>query len=112
MNAMKKQMVSLGLVVLVMFLVSGALAGDQNGSFWYTLDHLTSAKEGAQAVVWVTLPPVWHGQEIEVSSIIPEPVAVLEDKKTGNRVIEWVYRPSDEKLPMNYFFHFDFKLKK
>ena len=111
MNAMKKQMVTMGLMVLVLFQFTGALAGEQNGSFWYTLDHLTSAQEGAQAVIWVTLPPAWHGQEIEVSSIIPEPVAVLEDKKTGNKVVEWLYRPDNEKLPMNYFFHFDFKLK-
>ncbi len=111
MNSIKKQLPSVGAMVLMLILSTGAYAEKQSGSFWYALDHLTTAQDGAQAVIWVTLPPVWHGQEVEISAIIPEPVAVLEDKKTGNRVIEWVYRPGDEKLPMNQFFHYDFTLK-
>lgn len=111
MKAMKKQMMMVCVVVLVLILSTGTQAAEQEGSFWYALDHLTSAENGAEAIVWVTLPAVWHGQEIEISSITPEPVAVLEDKVTGNKVIEWVYRPGEEKLPMNQFFHYDFKLK-
>ncbi len=111
MDAMKKQMVLLGLVVVMFLLSTAALAGEQSGAFWYALDHMTSAEAGAEAVIWVTLPPVWHGQEVEITSIVPEPVAVLEDKNTGNRVIEWVYHPGEEELPQNQFFHYDFTLK-
>ncbi len=105
--------VTLGIISLIMvsILAAGAVAEELEGSFWYALDHLTSARKDARAVVWVTLPPAWHGQEIEITSIVPEPVAVLEDTKSGNRVIEWAYQPGDDDLPVNQFFHYDFKLK-
>ncbi len=93
---------------MVLFLCTGALADVQEGSFWYALDNLTSAEKDAQAIIWVTLPAQWHGQDVEITSIVPEPVAILEDQVTGNRVIEWVYRPGEDSLPMNRFFHFDF----
>ncbi|MCP4293004.1 MAG: tetratricopeptide repeat protein [bacterium] len=98
-------------LVLILVGVAGAQAGQDEGSFWYAIDHMTSADVNAEAIVWVTLPPDWHGQEIEITNIDPEPVAILEDKATGNRVIEWLYRPGEESLPMNQFFHYDFKLK-
>lgn len=110
MKAAKEITVFLSSLILVLAFSTVAQAEKIEGSFWYTLDHLTSAQDDAQAVIWITLPPVWHGQDIKVSSIVPEPVAVLEDENTGNRVVEWVFRPGEDALPMNQFFHFEFTL--
>lgn len=85
-------------------------AEELTGTYWYALDHLTHVEKGGEALIWVALPPSWHGQEVEVTAIEPEPVAILEDPRTGNRVVEWLYRPQVEGLPMNRFFRYDFKL--
>jgi len=111
MKAISKRTLSVQFMVLILFLSSGAVAEEQSGSFWYAMDNLTSAEKDAQAIVWVTIPQQWHGQEVEITSIVPEPAAILEDKVTGNKVIEWVYRPGKDDLPMNRFFHYDFTWK-
>ncbi len=94
MKAITKHMLAIQLLALVLFLSTLAMAEEQEGSFYYALDNLTSAEEDAQAVIWVVLPQQWHGQEVEVTSIVPEPVAILEDKATGNKVIEPILETS------------------
>jgi len=58
-------------------------AEEQQGTFWYALDHLAHVERGGEALIWVALPPSWHGQEVEITAIDPEPVAILEDPHEG-----------------------------
>ncbi len=41
------------------------------GSFWYIIDSITETSTDAEAVIWVTLPPVWHGQEVGLRAPLP-----------------------------------------
>jgi hypothetical protein len=98
--------------------MGAAVAGmaKQQGTYWYAVDNIRDAAEGARIVVWVTLPPVWQGQSVTVKNIYPKPAAVLEDPVSGNRVIEWVTAPpprSDDPLimPGHEFFHYEFELE-
>ncbi len=95
---------------LLLFSFSSAKADSRTGSYWYALDHLTSAEEDAQVILWLVVPGDWHGQEFTLGNVEPRPVAVLEDKHNGNKVIEWVFRPGKDELPTNRFFHFDFEV--
>ncbi len=99
------------LLVTLLIASNGIQAEEIQGSYWYAVDNLSTAREGSRAVVWVVLPGPWQGQEFEVTAIEPAPVAVLEDKSTGNRVIEWVFETDGDSLPKHKFFHFDFQLK-
>jgi hypothetical protein len=108
----------IGILVLAALGGNGfALAAEPvQGSFWYAIDNITSIEEGAEVLVWVTLPPAWHGQEVDVTSIDPAPVQVTVDEQSGNKVIEWVWRPQPwemlpEMEPGHFFFHFDFTLE-
>lgn len=98
-------------LLLAITAVSPAVAGTVNGSYWYAIDHMISAEEGAEIVLWLAVPAEWHGQDFTLGPISPEPVAVLQDERSGNRVIEWVYRPDEGDLPMNRFFHFEFEVQ-
>ena len=85
------------------------------GSFWYIIDSITETSTDAEAVIWVTLPPVWHGQEVTLGAIEPTPVAILEDTGTGNRIIEWRLQPEARQIdptgsPWQQYFHYDFEL--
>jgi len=104
-------------VILMMTGLTAGLAGadEIEGSFWYALDNIRTVESDAEVLIWVAVPPVWHGQEVQITAIEPEPVAVLEDEATGNRVIEWIYHPEPRNdLPevpgLHHFFHYDFKL--
>ncbi len=95
---------------------AGATEKVTKGSFWYIIDNITEVSDGAEAVIWVTLPPVWHGQEVTIGEIIPEPVAILEDPGTGNRIIEWRVQPEPRLIdptgePWQQFFHYDFEIR-
>ncbi|MDX2475089.1 MAG: transglutaminase domain-containing protein [Candidatus Krumholzibacteria bacterium] len=108
------------LVVLALFLGTAANAEaaetSRQGSFWYIIDNISEVGEDAEAVIWVTLPPTWHGQEITLGDIVPEPVAILDDPASGNRIIEWRVQPeavaSDPLREVSQlFFHYDFEVR-
>lgn len=110
-----------GVLVTAAFLFLGT-AGDSRavdtipGSFWYAVDNISEVDKDARILVWVTLPPDWHGQTVQVSNITPEPVAVLEDPVSGNRIIEWMVEPPEhvvdpESIPTHQFFHYDLELE-
>lgn len=106
------------LVLIVGGLCAGAAQADEhgNGRFWYVIDNITSIEEDARILVWVTLPPEWHGQKVSVSDITPEPVVILEDRDTGNRIIEWLVEPEawDQDPagdPAQLYFHYDIELE-
>ena len=100
---------SVWIAMTLLVIAGGAPAGTVPGSYWYVVDHITDVDEGNRVVVWAALPPAWHGQEVTVGDIVPEPVAILEDPVTGNRVVEWVVRfDHDSPPPLHTFFHFDF----
>ena len=109
----------LGWLAAVLFLSAGgsaAAAAAVDGTFWYVIDHVTAVEEGAEALIWVTLPPVWHGQEVTMGEITPAPVAILDDPATGNRIIEWRLAPAAFRLEpgqegRQFTFHYDFSLK-
>jgi hypothetical protein len=91
-------------------------AEKQQGSFWYAVDNISDVEEDARILVWVTLPPEWHGQSVQASNITPEPVAILEDPVSGNRIIEWMVEPPARQAdpgtsPTYHFFHYDFELE-
>lgn len=95
---------------LVAALACGTAGAEpKQGSYWYAVDHIAGIEEGARVVVWATLPPAWHGQDVEVGEIVPAPVAVLEDPRTGNRVVEWLVELDPEQPRLNTFFHYDFE---
>lgn len=97
---------------LVLLLAAGVAEADtMQGSYWYAVDHVTTADEDARILVWATLPPAWHGQEVKVGAIVPEPVAVLEDPRTGNRVVEWLVEPEPGRPALNAFFHYEFEFE-
>lgn len=85
-----------------------AAAGPVTGSWWYAIDHVTSVDQGAKVVLWATLPPEWHGQTVAIDAIVPEPVAILDDPASGNRVVEWAVEPTPGTAPGQIFFHVDF----
>ena len=107
---MKPLLPSIASLIALSLASATAAAEEEKGSFWYALDHITHAEPEAEALFWIALPATWHGQEVTITAVDPEPVAILEDAASGNRVIEWVYRPGDGVPPMNRFFHFDFTL--
>ncbi len=95
---------------LIVLAAAGAAAAETTqGSYWYAVDHITKVEKDARILVWATLPPAWHGQEVTVGAIVPEPVAVIEDPRTGNRVVEWLVAPDSEQPVLNTFFHYDFE---
>lgn len=110
--------VTRAILVLVFLVLAGgtwASDGPVEGSFWYVVDNVTRIEEGARFLVWVTLPPTWHGQEISVTAIEPDPVSVFEDSVSGNKVVEWLWEPDSwerlpEMQPQHFFFHYDFVL--
>ena len=104
----------LGLLFGVM--ASAGAAEKHQGSFWYAFDNITEISENARIIVWVTLPPEWPGQVVKVDNIVPEPVAILEDPVSGNRIIEWLVEPAartpDPESPaVHQFFHFDIEVE-
>ncbi len=95
---------------------SAGAAEKHQGSFWYAFDNITEISENARIIVWVTLPPEWPGQVVKVDNIVPEPVAILEDPVSGNRIIEWLVEPAartpDPESPaVHQFFHFDIEVE-
>ncbi|MCP4571644.1 MAG: tetratricopeptide repeat protein [bacterium] len=92
---------------MALWLAVGA-AGAEQGSYWYAVDHVTTVDEDARMVVWATLPPDWHGQAITVGNIVPEPVGVFRDPRTGNRVVEWLVEPEAGNPVLSTFFHYEF----
>jgi hypothetical protein len=97
--------------VLAAMLLAVPAAAALPGSYWYAVDHITDVDEDNRILVWAALPPAWHGQEVTIGDIVPEPVAILEDPDTGNRVVEWsVSFDADQPPPLNTFFHFDFEV--
>jgi hypothetical protein len=98
---------------LMVFILAGGLvlaSEPVTGSYWYAVDHITKADKGSEIVVWATLPAAWHGQEVKITEIVPEPVAILEDERSGNRIIEWRKTFEDGQPPLNAFFHYNFEL--
>ncbi len=117
---MKMLLKALVLVSTVLVAAAPASAGGDDallaGSYWYAFDNITGIQPGARVVVWVTVPPAWHGQEVELGAIEPEPAALLDDPATGNTVIEWVVQPETftmlpKEKPRHIFFHYDFRVK-
>ncbi len=113
---------NIGTYLFVAFLLLLSTSGDANAgdatkaSFWYIIDNITEVSDDAEALVWVTLPPVWHGQEITLGEITPKPVAILDDPETGNRIIEWRLQPdARENDPRSevgqQFFHYEFEVR-
>ncbi len=108
------------LVVLVVLVgltsVTGAEVDQHRGSFWYVIDNITEVSADADAVIWVTLPPTWYGQEVTVSDFSPEPIAIIEDASSGNRIVEWRIRPRPQTNtpvdePTQLFFHYNFDVR-
>ncbi len=110
--------VVLGVVAVCVGLGWGLARGAESeltGSYWYAFDNITEVQDGAEILVWATVPPAWHGQQVEIGNIQPEPVGMIEDPATGNTVIEWRLEPEPFVLlptlkPRHYFFHYDFKV--
>jgi hypothetical protein len=108
-------------VVAVLGLLFGVIgsagaAEKHQGSFWYAFDNISEISEDARIIVWVTLPPEWPGQTVKVDNIVPEPVAILDDPVSGNRIIEWLVEPATrtpdpESPPVHQFFHFDLEVE-
>ncbi len=89
----------------------GALAGDRlTGSYWYAVDHITGVQEDGQITLWVVLPPERPEQKIEITAIVPEPVAILEDTRNGNRVVEWSTVPTPGLKPVIELYRIEFLL--
>ena len=94
---------------LLLVLAGTAAAESVPGSYCYSVDHVTRVDKDAKVLVWAPLPPVWHGQEVELGDIVPEPVAILEDPVTGNRVVEWLIElDHDKPVPPYMFFRYDY----
>ena len=111
-----KQAIGFGL--LAGLLISGPVAVAQpvEGSYWYAIDNIIKIEDGARVVVWATLPPDWHGQEINLISIDPEPVKICVDELSGNKVVEWLWEPEAWEMlpkmePRHFFFHYEFTLE-
>ncbi len=110
------QLLPAALVALLCGMVSPAMAENPTvGSFWYVIDNITEIEADAEAIIWVTLPPVWQGQEVTLGAIEPSPVAILDDPASGNRIIEWRLRPEPRPVdpvgePGQQYFHYEFEL--
>jgi hypothetical protein len=96
------------LAALAALLPGAAAAEPTQASWWYAVDHVTSVAEDSRVLVWATLPADWHGQEVTIEAIVPEPVAVMDDPESGNRVVEWLVEPEAGTAPGQVFFHVDF----
>jgi hypothetical protein len=112
---MKRALRMMGMAALAaMLLGAGAAGAAEKGSFWYALDNVTEVEGDAGILVWVALPPQRPEQDVIVTKIEPEPAGVLEDPRTGNRVVEWMLRPEErhdlpEIAPDQIYFHFEFE---
>ena len=101
---------------LIFGVIGSAGAADKHqGSFWYAFDNISEISDDARIILWVTLPPEWPGQVVKVDNIVPEPVAILDDPVSGNRIIEWLVEPAarhpDAESPaVHQFFHFDIEV--
>ncbi len=117
---MRKNMCLALAVVMLMGWGAAVLAGDAaaplTGSFWYAFDNVSHVQPGARILIWATVPPQWHGQNVEIKDIEPEPVARIEDPASGNTVIEWLLEPEPFTMaptmqPRHFFFHYDFEVE-
>ncbi len=94
---------------------AGAQDGPLTGSFWYAFDNISRVEPGARILVWVTVPPAWHGQTVRIKDIEPKPVARIADQVSGNTIIEWLLEPepyvmAPTQQPRHFFFHYDFEV--
>ncbi len=108
-----------GLVAVIMVVFSaaglGAPGATLGGSYWYAVDNVTEIGDGAQILIWATVPPAWHGQSVTLGAIVPKPMALIDDPETGNRIIEWRLDPTPFSRepgiePRNFLFHYDFEV--
>ena len=92
---MRTRLVITLLAALAAVATTGPAAATEpvHGTFWYIIDNVTAVDADAEALVWVTLPPAWDGQEVTLGAFDPAPVAILEDPSSGNRIVEWRLRP-------------------
>ena len=84
------------LLAMILGMALPAAGSVLEGSYWYTVDHITRVEKDGRILLWVTLPPDRPEQSVKITKIVPEPVAILEDEVTGNRIIEWVVKPVEE----------------
>lgn len=99
---MGKKLITTSLLAHLIILAGAGLAWSETGNptkgtFWYIIDNIAEIADDAEAIIWVTLPPEWHGQELTLGEISPPPVAILDDTTSGNRIIEWRLRPEPKK---------------
>ena len=111
-----KQLIAMGFFLGILLGGQVESAEATEGSFWYAIDNITKIEDGAQVLLWVALPPEWHGQKVNVTDVVPDPVSIYLDVESGNKVVEWLWEPEAwEKAPKmdpgHFFFHFDFTLE-
>lgn len=107
------------LMLVVLGLIWAAAPGRvaaEEGSFWYAIDNVTKIEKDARFLLWIALPAEWHGQEVKVTAIEPDPVGVFKDPASGNKIIEWLWEPEPwemlpEMSPEHFFFHYDFTVE-
>jgi len=102
---------SIALVALALIAGSGLAAETLTGSYWYAVDHITSVAKNGRIVVWAVLPPDRPEQKVEITAIVPEPVAILEDEHNGNRIVEWTAVPETGYEPAISLFRIEFELQ-
>ena len=107
---MKSWMTGVLLVALMVGMTIPAAGEVVEGSYWYVVDHITRVDDDGRIVLWVTLPPDRPEQTVTITKIVPEPVAILEDAATGNRIIEWIAEPVEAYESTTSFFHYEFEL--
>jgi len=100
-------------VLATAFSVQGSAAAERHGSFWCALDNVREVAADGRVLLWVALPTARPEQDVTITAIEPEPAGVVEDPRTGNRVVEWVLQPDPreilpEQAPEQFYFHFTF----
>ena len=79
---MAKNTWKLGCVLLVLSLGLSlpATGSVVEGSYWYIVDPITSVDDDGRVLLWVAIPPDRPEQKVNITAIVPEPVAILEDE--------------------------------
>ncbi len=79
------------------------------GCYWFFVDNIKIKKgESPEILLLAALPMTHKGQKVEIKKIYPDPIEIVEDRLSGNRIVIW--QQSNLKERKGFYFYYDFEV--
>ena len=80
-----------------------------NGCYWFFVDNIKVKKgESPEILLLTALPMNRKGQKVEIKKIYPDPIEIVEDRLSGNRIVIW--QQNNLKDRKEFYFYYDFEI--